>query len=310
MTRFVLLAVAWLALLPACAEETASPGDIRIFARAVEIAPGELNGLTLLGTVSLHANHKAFGGFSGLSVRGDRLTAVSDRGWWLEADLAEGESGLFPLGARLTQMRDSGGEPISQAGGDAEGLTMNRDRLLVSFERDHRVMEGRPDGRLGGLVQDRRFERLRSNKGLEALATLPDGSVLAIAEEAGQDGYPMFRLRSDSRIAAGTLPAVGSFSVTGADLGPDGQLYVLLRDYSPLRGVRIAIIRYPIGTDGLPEPSAAVVLASYGSGSGIDNMEGISLWTDRAGRVRMTLISDDNFNFLQRTLLMDFEVPG
>ena len=41
----------------------------------------------------------------------------------------------------------------------------------------------------------------------------------------------------------------------------------------------------------------------------IDNMEGIAVHKSRNNETIVTLISDDNFNFFQRTLLMQFKLP-
>jgi hypothetical protein len=41
----------------------------------------------------------------------------------------------------------------------------------------------------------------------------------------------------------------------------------------------------------------------------IDNMEGIAVHRTPAGETILTLISDDNYSPLQRTLLMQFAVP-
>jgi len=38
----------------------------------------------------------------------------------------------------------------------------------------------------------------------------------------------------------------------------------------------------------------------------IDNMEGISIHRGAGGEIVLTLISDDNFSLLQRTLLLQF----
>jgi hypothetical protein len=38
----------------------------------------------------------------------------------------------------------------------------------------------------------------------------------------------------------------------------------------------------------------------------IDNMEGLSVHRDARGKTVLTLISDDNFNPLQRTVLLQF----
>ena len=49
----------------------------------------------------------------------------------------------------------------------------------------------------------------------------------------------------------------------------------------------------------------AVLLESYPLR--YDNLEGISVWRDDMG-IRITLISDDNFGFLQRTELVEFRL--
>ena len=41
-------------------------------------------------------------------------------------------------------------------------------------------------------------------------------------------------------------------------------------------------------------------------GHEIDNMEGLDVHVDAAGDIVLTMISDDNFSMLQRTLLLQF----
>ena len=41
----------------------------------------------------------------------------------------------------------------------------------------------------------------------------------------------------------------------------------------------------------------------------IDNMEGVAVTANAAGETVITLISDDNFSFFQRTLLLQFALP-
>ena len=40
----------------------------------------------------------------------------------------------------------------------------------------------------------------------------------------------------------------------------------------------------------------------------LDNMEGISVWVDEEGQTRLTLVSDDNFNPLLRTVIAEYLV--
>lgn len=48
------------------------------------------------------------------------------------------------------------------------------------------------------------------------------------------------------------------------------------------------------------------VLIEAGRSQQIDNMEGLAVHTNAAGETILTMISDDNFSFLQRTLLLQF----
>jgi hypothetical protein len=290
----------------ASAMATAEP--VQVTAEPVQITGGNLSGLALRGAWTLRGGHRNFGGFSGFLVSAGQLIAVSDMGWWLSASLREEGGTLRLADARLAPMRDGAGDPYTNAGGDAEALTRQSSRLAVSFEHDHRVMFLRETGRLGGTIQPRAFEQLRSNKALEALATLPDGRLIAFAEGTDDGGVPMFVIDPLGDVTESRLPRVGVHSVTGADVGPDGRLYLVLREYSVLLGLSIRVMRYHLGPDGLPLPDSVETLAAFEAASGIDNMEGIALDRMPGGVIRLWLISDDNFFFIQRTLLMRFDV--
>ena len=236
------------------------------------------------------------------------LIAVSDAGWWLLADVEDTATGLKPAKSGYAPMRDGDGNRFEKAGGDAEGLTVRDGNLVVSFERDHRIAFHIETGQLGDDVRDAGFEKMSTNKGLEALATTPDGWIIAIGEKPAAKGFPVFVLRYSGDIDRSYLPKTSRHFVTGADVGPDGRLYVLKRDFSILMGVSILIERYDLDEDGYPLSDTRHQLARFEGASGIDNMEGISLWVDGAGETRLALISDDNYNSFQRTLLMDFTV--
>lgn len=281
---------------------------IKMTAEPVTITGGQLSGLALDGAWVLRGDHRDFGGFSGLLVAEGRLIAVSDIGNWLAASLSEDGGSLGLTNARLAPMLDGNGNRYTKAGGDSEGLTRQGSRLAISFERDHRLMFLNDSGRLGGTIQPRAFEQLRSNNGLEALATLPDGRLIVFAEGADEGGVPMFVVDHTGGVAAARLARNGTHSVTGADVGADGRLYLVLREYSVVFGVSIRVMRYRLGVDGLPLVDSAETLAAFEADSGIDNMEGIALDQGLNGGLRMWLISDDNFNPLQRTLLLRFDV--
>ena len=282
------------------------PSVLQIDAAPVEIAPAKLDGLRLRGAVELTSNHPAFGGISGMLIDGRKLVAVTDHGWLLRSPLDDEHPGLRPVGGEIQPLLDRAGGRLETAARDAEALANVGGAHAVAFERDHRaaILDA---GRPGRTISDPRLDRLGFNEGIEALAALPDGRLLAIAEAPEDGAFPMFLLDDSGITATRALPQSGPHFVTGADLGGDGRLYLLRRDFSLLGGLSARIERYRLGADGFPRPETRETLAAFESGSGIDNMEAIALWHDGA-TTRLAIVSDDNFNLLQRTLLIDFEV--
>lgn len=51
------------------------------------------------------------------------------------------------------------------------------------------------------------------------------------------------------------------------------------------------------------------VLIEADMGYQIDNMEGIGVHRDAKGEIVLTLVSDDNFSPLQRTIVLQFTMP-
>ena len=107
-----------------------------------------------------------------------------------------------------------------------------------------------------------------------------------------------------------TLKRSDDFDVSDCAVFPPADLLVLERRYSLLRGVAIRIRR--IHLDEIKE--GAVVdgpqLFFADLGYQIDNMEGIGLHKNAQGETILTLVSDDNFSPIQRTLLLQFALVG
>jgi hypothetical protein len=81
---------------------------------------------------------------------------------------------------------------------------------------------------------------------------------------------------------------------------------ILERRFSLLRGVGMRIRRFPLDR---VEPGAVLdgtVLIEAGNGHRIDNMEALAAHRNTAGETILTILSDDNFSVLQRTLLLRF----
>jgi hypothetical protein len=255
----------------------------------------------------------AFGGFSGLEVvdGGQGFVAITDRGHWAIGRFERAQGRLTGVvGAEIGPLRAISGAALAGDEVDAEGIAMDaQGRVYVSFEHFHRV---RRYDTIGGPATDvpghPAISRLQRNSGLEALAIDGKGTLYAIPERSGalERPFPVFRLRGGRWDTALSLPRSGRFLPTGADFGPDGHLYLLERDFRTLGGFRSRVRRFALEAEGFDE---GMTLLETGWGE-LDNMEGISVWRDGEGAIRVTLLSDDNFFPLQRTMFAEFLVVG
>ncbi|MBY8978221.1 esterase-like activity of phytase family protein [Rhodobacteraceae bacterium NNCM2] len=291
------------------AGEAADLKPVIITATPVEVPATHLTGLTPAGAWHLTGDNEWFGGLSGLMIEGDEMIAVSDKAHLLRARIGLEGDELSLNDATLWHLRDSNDYLLDHLEGDAESIAYDGDDLMISFERDHRIERFGPDGRLSDPVEGLDFSDLNDNGGIEAMVTLPDGRLLALAE-TWVDGASLVWLIRDGKVEqTARLPLTSKHLVTGAALDGAGRLYLSQRHYSPTEGVSIRIKRYALD-GGLPVAESEEVIAAWENDSGIDNMEGLDITTGPEGEEIMWFLSDDNFNQGQRTLLMRFVVEG
>jgi hypothetical protein len=265
----------------------------------------------LVGSYDWRGTDPAFGGFSGLELSADgrQMVVLSDRGHIAAGTVtrtAEGAVAGVSLGPLLV-LRGEDGKPLPLLKADSEGLALAPDgHLFVSFERVHRVLDY---PRLGGtpavLPRHPDFRRLPANRSLEALAIDRHGWLWTTPEGIPDSGpLKLYRFRNGRWDQPATLPRPPEgFLPTGADFGPDGRLYLLERDYS-LLGFRSRVVRFTLGPDGA-DTGEVLLQTPWGRH---DNLEGIAVWRDTGGAIRLTLVSDDNFSRLQKTQLVDYRI--
>src|ERR1700733_15204883 len=97
-----------------------------------------------------------------------------------------------------------------------------------------------------------------------------------------------------------------NFDVSDAVLLPSGELLLLERKFSLLDGIGIRIRRIEPAS---VAPGAVVdgpSIFDADLGDEIDNMEGIDAHVTPEGDTVLTMVSDDNFSMIQRTLLLQF----
>ena len=265
-----------------------------------------------LGLFVWRAPDAEFGGFSGLEMSddGSRYWALSDRGTirWGSID-RDGQGRIHSLTtAGTARLQDSKGKKLKPGYlGDSEGLAIDAEgRIYVSFEGLDRIARfDTPDSPATQIPSAPEFKNLYRNAGLEALAVTKDGDLLAIPEtwHADYPGFPVWRFRDGQWSTPFNIPRDDRWAPVGADVGPDGKLYVLERDFRGVLGFVSRVRRYAMAEDhlGPPELLMQSVPLQY------DNLEGIAVWADPQG-IRVSLISDDNFLFVQRTEIVEFRV--
>jgi hypothetical protein len=254
-----------------------------------------------------------FGGLSALELSGDgrRVTALTDRGMMIQAEIrrdAKGQiadiaaSPLIPLGVPPTDQTT----PFPY---DTEGLALAPDgSFFVSTEMDTRVLQFDRSGRMAvALPAPRDFRAMGRNAGLEALAIDAEGALYTMPEVTNrQDGaYPVFRYRNGHWDRPFLIGGTPGFLPVGADFGPDGRLYLLERQFRWLGGFASRIRRIALQGPGI---AADEVLLETAPGA-FGNLEGLSVWQDAAGALRLTLVADDNFLFFLGTEVVEFTVP-
>jgi len=242
---------------------------------------------------------------SDLKLTGDGgFISVSDVGDLARGTLALDRRGrLIGLeGLRVRRLSLTNGTPISQKmEGDAEGLAITTGGdLLVSFERDHRIWNYGPLTALRNPQAVRRPEfPFPENDGMEGLAASGDGWRVA-GESGGLWDCSPARCTVVTP-PPGTPLADSDYRITGMDRDPAGGWFVVQRSYRAPVDVRARVRR--MAQDGTLGP----VLVELKLPGTTDNFEGVAA-EKRGDRTRLYILSDDNFNAVQRTMMLAFDV--
>ncbi len=260
----------------------------------------------LLSRFHWQTDNPELGGFSALEVGEDglALSVLMDRGRLVHGRLLRTPAGIVGVNVTAeTNLLGLDGQPLSENDDDSEGLAEDRlGGFYVSFEGPARVWHyASRDAVPTEIALTREFERMQDNASLESLAAT-DGALYTLPERSGRfdKDFPLYRFDGSRWTVPLELPRDGPFLVTGADVGPDGYLYILERDFIGI-GFRSRIRRMDLA-DGMTETLMVSVPWEY------DNLEGIAAWRDDEGRIRLTTVSDNNFMSFQKTEFVEFIV--
>ncbi|HEX6957541.1 MAG TPA: esterase-like activity of phytase family protein [Ferrovibrio sp.] len=279
-----------------------------------------LGSLTYLGGLVLASDDERFGGYSGLVVDADGrgLWAISDLGHWLRLDFALDGRGV-PAAirqARILPLRDAKGRQLERKhDADAESLRRSADgHWLVGFEHWHRVwVYDEPGGpAMMALPLPPAATDQPANGGVEAMAALPQDGLLLFSENlelADADGKLAGAawLRRNGCWEERRWPKSGDFRPTDATALPNGDVVVLERYFTVLVGPKARLRLIPAAAVNEARLEATT-LAEWARPVSIDNMEALDARRAADGSAWLYVMSDDNRNGLQRTLLMVFRL--
>jgi hypothetical protein len=278
---FLLLAALTFVATPAFAEDKTEPSPVVLSSKAVQLDPDDptrqrIGRLTWRGGIEIASGDSRFGGFSGLLVSADgaELLAVSDKGRWLAANLRYGAEGrlIGIADARMARLRDLDGDALSKnRWRDAESLALLADgSVLVGFEHKHRIWH-----------YTSKEEPL---SGRPTAWPKPKG----LGDAPKNSGLEAIVALADGRLLALTEDHEDGPGKAGYLWHGEAWSRVTYRHIRPgaeLRGEE---------------------LARWGLPLTVDNFEALATRRGPDGETLVYLLSDDNFSFLQRTLLLMF----
>ncbi len=279
-----------------------------------------------VGAIRLTGPEEQFGGFSAIEMADDGMSfvALSDRGAFVQGTVERDATGAIVSVSTgpLTYLKSHEDERLRVTRSDSEGLAQAPDgSFYVSFEGATRVLRyPTVDGRAQNLPAPKVFRSYPRNASFESVAVDAQGTVYTMPEEltggsrlhlltgppgnANGPAFPIWRYRDGKWTQPFDLPRRENFLPVGSDFGPDGRFYVLEREFHGLIGFTSRIRSFRVAEDGLSDEEE-VLRTPIGLQ---DNMEGLSVWRDAAGDIRLTMITDDNFLPVLRSEIVEYRL--
>ncbi|QOP44249.1 esterase-like activity of phytase family protein [Sulfurimonas sediminis] len=204
-------------------------------------------------------------------------------------------------------LKNKKGKQLKKKKRDAEGLTLCKNNLLISFERKQRICLYSKNGvkiKKVKLHQDlqNKDNYASKNKGLESV-TCNDKYGVVTAPELPLKNAKYHTLYTKNQIfkfsADGSIVSLEFFS--------ENTVLVLLRDFSYFTRRRVStLMKVYLDRCSASRVCKSEVLAKLDSSNGwkLDNFEGLThMYANK-----YLMVSDDNENMLQKTLLVLFEI--
>lgn len=314
---------------PSHAQDKNAPEQIKVEVRTIShfdrrnAQTKRFGALEFVGGLVLKSEHKHFGGISGLHIASDGVSFVahSDRGHWLRGKLKlDGDRVTSIENAEMAPMRGPDGRTLAaRKWHDTEALAVDGDTLYVGIERVNQILRYRLSDGLTGrgipIAVPNAIRKLPFNQGLEALVFVPKGmplagSLLAISEGGfDENGNTLAFILGGTAPGTFTIKRIGDFEVSDAAISPTGHLVIVERYFRWISGIHLRIRAIPLAEIKSGATVDGKILLEADNNFDIDNMEALAITKNATGQIVLTLFSDDNFSYFQRTILLRFLWP-
>ncbi len=299
-------------------------GALLVHARALPLGPGTpppdaAGALAFLGGWELTSDNPSFGGISALRVDPDGyLLALSDSGMLMGFSLSPGDGRRRPFIAPLPIKPDERKKPWWMWDSESMAHDPATGRSWVGFELQQRICRYSPGfARVEACRIWPEIDAWPTTGSIESLARLPDGRFVAIGEMGmTSDGYhDMLLFPGDPADPATAHPIhlryapPQGYRPTDVVALDERRLLVLNRRLTlqELFTATVAVITLPPDV----APGARIqarLLARLAPPLLADNFEGMAI-SRAGGRAQLWIVSDDNHESFQRTLLLHFALP-
>lgn len=324
MRRILIVLLLAILLLPAphkSKPELFGPGPLLVRVRPVPLSSidpsvRQVGALHYLGGWQLSSPHRGFGGISSLLVDpAGQVLALSDSGTLMGFALHPAADSRHPFIAPLPVRPEDRAKPWWMWDSESIAHDPATDRYWVGFEMLQRICRYAPGfARAEACRTWPEIEAWPETGSIESMTRLPDGRFLAIAEMGVMDDGSHDTLLFSGDPADQATPAPlrlrymppRGFRPTDVVAIDDRHLLVLNRRITlrDLFTASLAIVELP-ATPRSGDLLKARTLARLAPPLLADNFEGLALSREQ-GQLVVWIVSDDNHEFFQRTLLLKF----
>jgi hypothetical protein len=254
-------------------------------------------------------NDIAFNEVSALAYKDKILYALSNKGnlYHLKIKFKKNKIADLKL-LKAVHLKKKNSKRLKKKSRDAEGMVLVDDKLYISFERKPRIDVFSLNGKK--LAKYKIAKELRDplsyqskNKALESVAYSKKYGILTAPElplDTSDDGTHIIYAK-DKKFKFKSSAALSAMEFVDSD-----RLLTLERSFNHLTRRRVLILKeldLSKTKKGLNKMKVLAVLDSS-KGWNLDNFEGLC----KVDKNKFLMISDDNRNFFQKTILVLFEI--